>query len=419
MKTISEEERKTATLIPVDSILSDVDDTEAAFSAFRASFDSSEEPGSIKAWELQIDERGNIGTTRTQNRLGSWPIDAYTFDQICQMLIDQYMTPDQNRMAVRLVGVSPKQSGFVFNKIVMLKRALKKESSSNGSDSTGSLLKMLQEMNERNLAMFSRLQAPAEKPDTAAEIQKMMAFAQAMNAPMLGVLQTLLPALAGRPVASAGNPFEGLTGILDVAERLSEFRGGGGGDSGGDDNSFAGILRAVTPLVKPALEALPAVAAMAQRRPPQRPAIQGQPARPPANPTAIPTQPTHVEPPGPAPIQPNDIPSGDRIMLEQLKPQVDSLVQMASQGSDAVGTADLIFDQVFLNLKDEDYERLANFVDNPQFLNYVKLINPAASAHGEWFAAFQAQIVKHLNADDTQEPTPGQWPTPGSVASAN
>jgi len=66
----------------------------------------------------------------------------------------------------------------------------------------------------------------------------------------------------------------------------------------------------------------------------------------------------------------------------------------------------LIFDQVFLNLSDEDYERLANFVDSPQFLNYVKIINPAASAHADWFATFQAQIIKHLNADETQQPTP-------------
>jgi len=107
-------------------------------------------------------------------------------------------------------------------------------------------------------------------------------------------------------------------------------------------------------------------------------------------------------------------------MLQQLKPQVDSLVQMAEQGSDATGTADLVFEQVFSNLNDEDYEKLANFIDNPQFLNYVKIINPAAATHADWFAAFQAQILKHLNVDDTQAPTPGQWPTPGSpVAPTN
>ena len=93
-------------------------------------------------------------------------------------------------------------------------------------------------------------------------------------------------------------------------------------------------------------------------------------------------------------------------MLQQLKPQVDSLVEMAKQGSDATATADLVFDQVFATLTDEDYERLANFVDNPQFLNYVGIINPLAKNHADWFASFQKQIVKHLNVDETQQPTP-------------
>jgi hypothetical protein len=389
VKTITEDERKTATLIAVDNILSDVDDTEAAFTGFRASFDSSDEPGTVKAWELQIDERGNVGTTKMQQRLGSWPIDAYTFDQICQLLIDQYMTPDQNRMAVRLVGTRPGKTGYEFNKIVMLKRALKHGSSSETKDST-----------TRTLAMFARMQPSETKKSSREELQELLTLSQALNAPMMGMLSQLLPALAGRPAPAAGDPFSGLTGILDVAERLSEFRGGG--ETGGDDNSLAGILRALTPLAKPALEALPAIAAMQARQP--RPAIQGKTARP--NPTAVPTQPAAPSAPQAPPINPNDIPSGDQQMLQQLKPQVDSLVQMAEQKSDPVGTADLVFEQVFASVSDADYEKLADFIDNPQFLNYVKLINPAAGAHIEWFTTFQTQIVKHLNFDETQQPTP-------------
>ena len=98
-------------------------------------------------------------------------------------------------------------------------------------------------------------------------------------------------------------------------------------------------------------------------------------------------------------------------MLQQLKPQVDSLVQMAEQKSDPNGTADLVFEQVFMNLSDDDYEKLANFIDNPQFMNYVKLINPAAATYQAWFAAFQTQIIKNLNADETQTPTAPVAPT--------
>ena len=101
-------------------------------------------------------------------------------------------------------------------------------------------------------------------------------------------------------------------------------------------------------------------------------------------------------------------------MLQQLKPQVDSLVQMAEQASDPVGTADLIFEQVFMNLGDDDYEKLANFVDNDKFLTYVGIINPEARKYPEWFAAFKGQTVKLIaiaEADALQAPTqlaPGQ-----------
>lgn len=409
MPKISAEEKETATLVPLERILSDVDDAEAAFDEFRTSFHTGDEPGVVRAWELTIDERGNVGTTRMQTRLGSWPIDAYKFDELCQMIVDQYMTLDQSRMAVRLVGTRKEQTGYIFNKIVMLKRALKKESSSTPTDSTASLMKALQEMNERNLAMFTRLQAPAEKPDTMAEIQKMMAFAQAMNAPMMGMLQSLLPALVGRPAPTPGaDPFSSLGGLLDVAERLSDMRGGGGGGSDTDD-SWSGILRAITPLAKPALEALPAIAALAQRAPVLIPAPARVGAGGAAPGTILSAGQGAPPPPTASTLQPTDIPSGDAAMLAQLKPQIDSLVTMASQGSDAQGAADLIFDQVFLDprLPDELYEKLASFIDSDQFVTYVTILNPAAKPHAAWFNAFKTQIVVRLTTEDVPEAANG------------
>lgn len=419
MAKISQEEKDNATLVPLERILSDVDDAESAFNDFRESFQTGDEPGVVRAWELSIDERGNVGTTKMQTKLGSWPIDAYKLDELCQMIVDQYMTPDQSRMAVRLVGTRKEQSGYVFNKIMLLKRAHKKESSSNGAESTSSIMKMMQEMNERNMQLITRLQAPKEEKDPMAELQRMMVFSQSMNAPMMTMLQSLLPALAGRPAPAAGaDPYANMTGLLDVAERLSEMRGGEGG-GGGDDNSLAGILRAIAPLAKPALEALPAIAAMSAARQPA-PARLVAPARP-APPGSVPTAqstpaPTNAPKSTPAPIaatptiQLTDIPSGDSQMLAQLKPQIDSLVQMAEAGSDPIGSADLIFDQVFLdpNLPDEIFEKLAGFVDSPTFVNYVIVMNPGARPHSAWFETFKTQIVKRLveETETIDTPTP-------------
>lgn len=401
---ISAEEKANATLIPLDRLLSDADDAEAAFDEFRESFNTGDEPGVVRAWELQIDERGNVGTTRMQTRLGSWPIDAYKFDELCAMIVDQYMEVGQPRMAVRLVGTRKEQTGYVFNKIVMLKRALKTESSSNGKESTATIMKLMQEMNEKNMAMIARLQTPVEKPDTMAEIQKMMAFAQAMNAPMMGMLQSLLPALAGRPAPAAGpDAFGNLGGLLDVAERLADLRGEGGGGGGADD-SWSGILKAIVPLAKPALEALPALAAMQAARPAPAPILLPRPApRPAAPPGTAPTP-----PPAPAagnPVQLTDLPSGDSAMLAQMKPQIDTLVTIAQSGSDAVGAADLIFEQVFLDprLSEDDYSRLADFIDSEKFVSYVTIMNPAAKPLAAWFEAFKIQIIQRLSAEDAAD----------------
>lgn len=417
MARISQEEKDSATLVPLERLLTGEDDVEAAFNEFRGSFHTGDEPGMVRAWELQIDERGNVGTTKMQQRLGAWPIDAYQFDELCGMIVEQYMDASSNRMAVRLVGTKPEQTGYVFNKIVMLKRALKKESSSVPVDNTASIMKAMQEMNERTLEMFRKMQPQAtEKPDTMGELQKMMVFSQSMNAPMMTMLQSLLPALVGRPAPSAGgNPFESLGGLLDVAERLSDMKGGGG--SSGNDDGWAGILRAITPLAKPALEALPAIAAMQARQPPR---IIPAPARPAvatpvtATTTSIPSGPKPTFDPTATPTPLTDLPSEDSAMLAQLKPQIDSLVTMAEQGSDATGAADLIFDQVLSDprLPDEVFEKLAAFIDSDKFLPYVTVLNPAAKPHATWFETFKTQIIKRLNEEDQAADEPAAPLTP-------
>jgi len=73
-------------------------------------------------------------------------------------------------------------------------------------------------------------------------------------------------------------------------------------------------------------------------------------------------------------------------MLAQLKPQIDALVSMAVQGSPATDAADLLFDQVFLTVPEEIFERLANFVDSDTFVNYVCVMNPAATACALWWS---------------------------------
>ncbi|MGH8337780.1 MAG: hypothetical protein ACRETL_13380, partial [Gammaproteobacteria bacterium] len=54
-------------------------------------------------------------------------------------------------------------------------------------------------------------------------------------------------------------------------------------------------------------------------------------------------------------------------------------------------------------LPEDIFQKLAEFVDNPQFVNYVSIMNPAAKAHQAWFETFKARIIVHLEAQDVPD----------------
>lgn len=404
-KGTTTEERATATLIPAVSF-DDIDDVESSFNDWRDKVSQSEEPGQVRAFELQLDERGNVSTTKMQVRLGSWPIDSYNFDELCQMLTGEFMDANVNKMPVRLIGTRQGERGFVFNKIVMLKRGHKNQNGE-AKETTATLMKAINENNERMLSQFRSMLPQKPETDSMDEIRKMLALSQMLNAPMVDMMKTLLPALVGRPVATASDPFAGLSGVIDLAGKIADLKGGGGGENE-SDNDWVNILRGVAPIAKSAFEALPHILK------PAAPAAQPQLMIP------TPTHPLHAQPntgsqpsnagttpsAGPRPV--TDIPSGDAQMFAQLKPQIDALVQMAKDNADAVGAANLLFEQVMLELPDEIYSRVADLIAGENFVKNATVFNPAVGQYLPWFATFQAQIVKRIEQEDQEA---GQTPT--------
>ncbi|MGH3574998.1 MAG: hypothetical protein ACRDUW_24790, partial [Pseudonocardiaceae bacterium] len=251
------EERATATLIPLNEGPPFDEDVEDSFENWRASFDKAEEPGRITAYQIPLDERGGINLQqKTQIRLGAWAVDLYSFDELCDKIINEWMIPSGDKvMAVRFIGSKAGERGIRFNKIVMLRPMPLRQTQAKDSEareSTATLMKAFQEMNERTIAMLQRLQ-PAQNP--GGELERILALSQMINKPMQDLMITLLPALVGRPSPAGGNSFDGLGAVLEGAARIAELVKGGGNSD--DDNSLAGILRAVQPMVKPALEAIP------------------------------------------------------------------------------------------------------------------------------------------------------------------
>lgn len=416
---VSPEERVTATLLPAVGF-EEVDDVERAFEDWRAAVDQSEEPGRIRAFELQMDERGNVATTKMQIRLGSWPIDSYSFDELCTMLTRDFMDVGKNVMPVRLIGSRPGQRGVHFNKIVLLKRSVTKPVEEE-RESTAALLRAINEGNEKMAMMWQRMQAPAAAPpDAMAQMQQMLGLAAIINKPNQELMSVLIPALVGRPAPVQADPYAGFGSMLDGVSKIAAVMAGRGEDEGGeDDPDFVKILKAVTPLAKPALEAIPHIAAarMAQPAPiaalPPGATGPGNPPRPPApaqqrtiDPTAVPSTPQPARPDlmATAPPARPTLLREDGEMYHLIKPVVDSLVVSASQGMKPELAAKVFFRDTMMNLPQEEwYGQICEAVESDTFVDELQFYNATTQAHRDWFSAFRTELIKYITQADAGE----------------
>lgn len=428
---VNEREKREAVTYIAAGDIPPPDDVDAAFDEWRDSLESGEEPGKIRAYQIPLDERGNpIATAKNQIRLGTWPIDLYGFDELCTMLIRDFM-PAEKVLAVRLLGTKAGRAGLQFNKVVVLRAPKFNSADANGAappgESLAGLMKTIQDANERTLALVQSMRPPAQ-PDNS--VERLIAMSQAMNQPMVAMLSAIVPALAGRGGGGDGG-LGNLGAVVDLATKIADLRGGGGDESTGND--IVDAIKAIVPIAKPALEAIPSI--LAQRQTMGQPVAgvpaltgppQGTPRPQPAG--AVPPRPVAPPPPppgsvptqAPAPLvgvkpapQMTDIPSGDQEMLAQLMPQIDALVAMAERGSPADAAADLIFDQYIMDLpetpNDVLFEKVASLLTGPNLINQAAVFNPKVLAHEQWFRQFQQRIVARY--DQEEKEADGQNPT--------
>ena len=99
-------------------------------------------------------------------------------------------------------------------------------------------------------------------------------------------------------------------------------------------------------------------------------------------------------------------------MFAQLKPQIDTLVQMATEQPDpqaAVAAADFLYDNMISTLPDEFYDRLYEVVHSENFIKNASVFNPGVNSHVAWFNAFKAQVLKRYDDEEAaaiSQPTP-------------
>jgi hypothetical protein len=406
----TQEDRREAVVISQIGDEIPLDDVDEAFDNWRAATAEAHVPGKVTAWQIPMDDRGvPQPTAKNQIRLGEWPIDAYTFNDLCALLIRDFMTPEKI-LCVRLLGTKTGTRGLEFNRVVTL-RAPNTEKTANGAqpgaESLSALMKTIQESNERTLALIKSMQPPP-KPETDAtvEIARILQLSALINKPMQDLMGMLLPALIGRPVPQAVDPMSTFSGLIDVAGKLADLRGEGGGGGGGPD--WLEAIKAIAPIAKPAMEALASTRGALAPQPQPRPAIAAPAVQ---NPTPPPGS---VPTPAPAPttgpgFTMTDIPSGDAQVFAQLKPQIDALVKIAQDGGDPVGSADLLFNEMIMPLPDDFYDKFGDLFSRENLVSQLAAFHPAVLQHRDFFEKFRKQVDARFDQEDNEaasRPTP-------------
>jgi hypothetical protein len=86
-------------------------------------------------------------------------------------------------------------------------------------------------------------------------------------------------------------------------------------------------------------------------------------------------------------------------MFAQMKPQVDTLVQLAKDGQDAAAVADMFFDQYLLSVDDATYESMCELFEDPKTIGRMALFNKGVNEHKAWFETLQLTLINKIKQE--------------------
>lgn len=407
----------------------DDDDILNAFDNWVDGLKDSESPGHIRAFRVPLDSQGNASHSASgQVRLGTWPVDQFTFDTLCDKIVKEFMLPTESMMAVRLIGTLAGKSGVRFNKLVTLQRPnILAGPAALPKDGVAEIMRAVQESNERMVRMIAEMRGPQTGAPAGGgdELMRTVAMMQALNKPVTDMMGPMLAALAGRPVGAGGGGGS-MREMLETMMMFDKFVGRRGGGGAPAEPDWMRMTTAVAGVAKPLLELAVANAATGTRTrkalpnpnapqtAPVRPAsAQPTPQPAPAQP-AQPAQPVGHDLSKPSPLPAGSLaPNGPDItapsdpeaqnMFAEMKKQIDALVEVARGGSDPVAVADLFFEQSMGPLNDDEYSKLAGYIESERFMSTLAIYNGSVKEHTVWFEAMRAQLVKHIQEADSDE----------------
>lgn len=408
-----------AEYIAADGVGTDPD-LEAEFDELREALNNAEKGGKVNVYRVPLDDSNNpMPNAKHQIQLFSFPVGQMDLENVIAKVKRDYMLPTENFITIRLIGVQPGLRGTRFNRIVTIQRANSENKSSTSGpenrESVAAILRAIQETNSQQLqywqAFFQRTQPQQGQKDPLEMAIAMMS----VMAQMVGNLSKGAPATAAPTLLEQ----------IQTMKALKDLSGELIGDSNmGDDNSVAGILKAVTPLALPVLQTMAAQA-------PARPPLQGSLAAPrPVAPISRPNAPVFTGAPEIMPQSVNPSPpvesarpnvihlpdegkkemrpeNSEKSMLTQLIGFINDVLVLAEKNVEPSLAAEIILDSLS-GVGDGDDEKvtqkLLELLDDDKWLKKIVALEPKANVFSVWLTSVRDSILAQFEESASDEP---------------
>lgn len=388
-------------ILPESFIAGTIDDEDLSFEEYKEELRGTDSKGTIKVYRLPEDEIGNpLSNTKGHSILFTCEVDQFTFEELCAKIRREYIRPGRNNIWVRIIGTRRgNRPGAPFSKIVNI------ESPNTGGSQEGvgdiaAVLRAVQESSAQQMASMreafremlasqARPVAPTAPPQDP--IETSIKMITAMTGMMSALQSTNSPRQAMATGGSLLEQIETLKALKGFAKDLMGPTARVEKDDDADD-TITGVITSVSPLAMKLLDVL-----KSHQQSPQYPAN----ARLPPPPGQALPGPGNAAP-APAPV---DAPSAEdkqskskiseANMLAFLRPQLETLAQMASEGADVKAVAELTLKA----LPDSFDDQLCVFLEEEGWFDKLAAINPKIKDSRDWFMNLKAALLAEFEDD--------------------
>jgi hypothetical protein len=377
-------------------------------------------------YRIPTNEKGDpVPNARNQAELFSAALDLYTFDEVINRVRREFMPPGMAVTTVRLMGTKKRSEnspgGIVFNQIVTVEKSAN-EAIGQAKESTAELMRVIQESAQRQMEMLERVMGNRTQSDPLDNMAKLGALMTTMMTP-------LLTAIGGG--GGSRSSMKELMEMLVIAKNLGGGDGGGlksrleeitllkslatelGGEGNEDGDTPAGIIKAVSPLAGPIMEALAAF----QKNQAESKALAREKLATRKRLTTV-TDTTSaggergksIEQSADAQRQKSATPQGsaslvnneDEFMLKLIREQLGTLTEVAAENGDPVPLAAMLIE----GIPEEYDEKVLAFLENKNCLAVLESLHPKVKEHRDWFARFhKACLDQFFPVEDQEGPT--------------